>query len=54
MDAHASLLEHTTEFGVAFDGKINAWDTSYFNNMVQKQFYNVDHEEIKLYVALCK
>ena len=38
--------------GLPFDGKINNWDSSYFRNMVEKEHYQVDHEQIKTYFPL--
>ncbi|KAJ3006067.1 UNVERIFIED_CONTAM: hypothetical protein HDU68_004291, partial [Siphonaria sp. JEL0065] len=40
------------ERGEPFDGKINQWDTGYYLNLVEKEKYQVDHEEIKRYFPL--
>jgi len=41
-----------SKLGLPFDGKINNWDSSYYRNMVEKEHYQVDHEEIKTYFPL--
>ncbi|KAJ3135204.1 hypothetical protein HK100_002975 [Physocladia obscura] len=48
-----ALKKKTTESrGEPFDGKINYWDTGYYLNLIEKEKYQVDHEEIKRYFPL--
>ncbi|KAJ3390998.1 hypothetical protein HDU84_006670 [Entophlyctis sp. JEL0112] len=42
----------TAARGDPFDGKINQWDTGYYLNLIEKEKYNVDHEELKRYFPL--
>jgi Zn-dependent oligopeptidase len=40
------------ELKLPFDGKINSWDTSYYNNILLQKEYQVDREEVKQYFPL--
>ncbi|ORY91930.1 hypothetical protein BCR43DRAFT_497509 [Syncephalastrum racemosum] len=40
------------ELGEAFDGKLNAWDTSYYERILLESEYSVDQEKIKVYFSL--
>eukprot|EP00797_Seminavis_robusta_P036417 Sro92_g047940.2 (725) ;mRNA; f:10937-13326 len=44
--------EHCSETGVEFDGKLNAWDTSFYNNRLLQTKYGVDSEAIRQYFPL--
>ena len=44
--------EHCKESVWEFDGKLNAWDTSFFGNCLLKTKYGVDSEKIKEYFPL--
>ena len=48
----AARQAECSKLGLPFDGKINNWDSSYYRNMVEKEHYQVDHEEIKTYFPL--
>jgi len=40
--------------GQEYDGKIHAWDSTYYANKVLEQEYQIDHNEIKKYFPLHK
>ncbi|KNC84709.1 thimet oligopeptidase [Sphaeroforma arctica JP610] len=42
------------ETGTDFNGNINAWDTSYYQNLVQEKQFQVDHQALKEYFPLHK
>lgn len=44
--------EHYKESGQEFDEKLNAWDTSFYDNILLKTKYGVDAEAIKQYFPL--
>jgi len=44
--------EECTKLGMPYDEKINGWDLRYYMNMVEKEFYSVDHEKIKEYFPM--
>ncbi|KAG7365264.1 Zn-dependent oligopeptidase [Nitzschia inconspicua] len=44
--------DHCKEIGVEFDGKLNAWDTSFYSNRLLKTKYGVDAEAIRQYFPL--
>ena len=44
--------EHCQETNTEFDGKLNAWDTAFYNNRLLKTEYGVDAEAIKEYFPL--
>ena len=44
--------EHCAETETVFDGKLNAWDSGFYNNLLLKTKYGVDHEAIKEYFPL--
>lgn len=44
--------EHCKEAGQEFDGKLNAWDTGFYNNRLLKTKYGVDAEAIRQYFPL--
>lgn len=44
--------DHCKEVGQEFDGKLNAWDTSFYNNRLLKTKYGVDAEAIRQYFPL--
>ena len=55
-DDYETLLklkeEHCKEKGQEFDGKLNAWDSSFYNNQLLKNKYGVDAEAIRQYFPL--
>lgn len=44
--------DHCKEAGTEFDGKLNAWDSGFFGNLLLKTRYGVDSEAIKEYFPL--
>lgn len=44
--------QHLKENEQEFDGKLNAWDTGFYNNMLLKTKYGVDAEKIREYFPL--
>ena len=53
LDTLLKLKEtHCKEIGVEFDGKINAWDQGFYNNLLLKRDYGVDAEKIREYFPL--
>ncbi|ORY48950.1 zincin [Rhizoclosmatium globosum] len=48
-----ALKKRTKEArGEPFDGKLNQWDMGYYLNLIEKEKYQVDHEEIKRYFPI--
>lgn len=43
---------HCAEMGVVFDGKLSAWDSGFYNNLLLKRDYGVDAEKIREYFPL--
>jgi len=43
---------HVEGRGEEFDGKLNAWDLSFYNNLLLKQQYGVDQQKIKQYFPI--
>mmetsp|Transcript_18234 Transcript_18234/g.39794 ORF Transcript_18234/g.39794 Transcript_18234/m.39794 type:complete len:740 (-) Transcript_18234:165-2384(-) len=43
---------HFEELGIEFDGKLNAWDSGFYNNLLLKRDYGVDSEKIREYFPL--
>ena len=43
---------HCAEAGLDFDGKLNAWDTAFYDNLLLKTEYGVDVDKIKEYFPL--
>jgi Zn-dependent oligopeptidase len=44
--------DHCKEVGKDFDGKLNAWDTAFYNDRLLKTKYGVDAEAIRQYFPL--
>ena len=44
--------DHCEETGLQFDGKLNAWDSGFYNNLLLKRDYGVDAEKIREYFPL--
>jgi Zn-dependent oligopeptidase len=44
--------EHCKAEGMVFDGVLNAWDTSFYGNILLKTKYGVDSEKIREYFPL--
>ncbi|KAM7287043.1 thimet oligopeptidase [Ixodes scapularis] len=38
--------------GIPFDGKLNAWDLSYYKNLVEERVYKVDQEKLRAFFPL--
>ena len=55
-DDYQTLLglkeEYCKEHGIEFDGILNAWDSSFYDNRLLKTKYGVDSEKIKEYFPL--
>ncbi|KAI8619462.1 hypothetical protein BC830DRAFT_1160627 [Chytriomyces sp. MP71] len=51
-DLLAQKQKTKKERGEAFDGKLHPWDISYYINQVEKERYEVDHQELKQYFPL--
>lgn len=46
------IVSKLAERGEEYDGKINAWDTSYYENILLETKYQLYPEEIKKYFSL--
>jgi Zn-dependent oligopeptidase len=44
--------DHCKENGLEFDGKLNAWDTTFYVNLLLKTSYGVDTEAVRQYFPL--
>ncbi|XP_064477404.1 thimet oligopeptidase-like isoform X2 [Ornithodoros turicata] len=44
--------EECQEIGIPFDGKLNAWDMRYYDNMLKERRYGVDQEKLREYFPL--
>lgn len=42
------------ERGIEFDGKINAWDIKFYENILLDTEYKLDHDKIKEYFPIDK
>ena len=49
---HFSSSHQCQQCGLTDDGKINAWDFSYYCNMVKEKNYSVDQEKYRPYFPL--
>jgi len=44
--------EECSKVNIPFDDMINSWDMRYYMNMIEKEYYSVDHEKIKEYFPM--